>query len=203
MLTRDAPYRPCCMMPPRLSIDSHPSLQACPCCHALLSNIGKGCPLVVSGVQTSQLGWVVQSFSFKHSSSRVLVQVLDPGTPRTPCLPCSQRAGELYCFCWGCHMDWKDPSSQCLLQAVLYNAPEIRASGSSVHGCPLLRACPECHTLVSHTELGFPLVACLEYCMAFCYRCLKTAMAHCVQHSDPVHGGYGSPCYPVSLRQEP
>uniref|UniRef100_A0A674JA41 RING-type domain-containing protein n=1 Tax=Terrapene triunguis TaxID=2587831 RepID=A0A674JA41_9SAUR len=165
----------------------------------------------VSGVQTSQLGWVVQSFvqsfSFKHSSSRVLVQVLDPGTPRTPCLPCSQRAGELYCFCWGCHVDWKDPSPQdesCSNpQCLLYNAPEIQAPGSSVHGCPLLRACPECHTLVSHTELGFLLVACLEYCMTFCYRCLKTAMAHCVQHSDPVHGGYGSPRCPVSPRQDP
>ncbi|XP_074836912.1 uncharacterized protein LOC142003668 [Carettochelys insculpta] len=109
-----------------------------------------------------------------------LVQRLEPGPLRTPCLPCSQQAGTLYCFCWDCHMDWPDPPAQsescsnpwCALQAALYDAPKIQAPDSSVKGCPSLRACPECQALVSHTGLGCPLVECPECWLEFCYRCL-------------------------------
>ncbi|XP_053866553.1 uncharacterized protein LOC128826969 [Malaclemys terrapin pileata] len=124
-----------------------------------------------------------------------LVQRLDPGSLRTPCLPCSQRAGELYCFCWGCRTDWKDPSPQgkscsnpqCPLQAVLYDTLEIQAPGSSVHGCPSLRACPECHTLVSHTGLGCPLVECPECWTEFCYRCLRDHLGEDADETEWEH----------------
>ncbi|XP_067399035.1 E3 ubiquitin-protein ligase ARIH2-like [Emydura macquarii macquarii] len=110
-----------------------------------------------------------------------LIQCLEPTTLRTPCLPCSQRAGKLYCFCWGCRTDWTGPppqgdscsNPQCSLQAALYDSPEIQAPGSSVHGCPSLRACPECHALVSHTGQGCSMVECPECWMEFCYRCLR------------------------------
>uniref|UniRef100_A0A8C8RGC2 RBR-type E3 ubiquitin transferase n=1 Tax=Pelusios castaneus TaxID=367368 RepID=A0A8C8RGC2_9SAUR len=109
-----------------------------------------------------------------------LIQLLDPKRLCTPCLPCSQQAGRLYCFCWGCRRDWGDPppqgdscsNPQCSLQAVLYSTPEIQAPGSSIHGCPLLRACPNCHALVSHSGLGCPAVKCPECSKSFCYRCL-------------------------------
>ncbi|CAM4709518.1 unnamed protein product [Caretta caretta] len=125
--------------------------------------------------------------------SQHLVQRLDPDTLRTPC---SQRAGGLYCFCWGCRMDWKDPlpqgkscsNPQCPLQAVLYDAPEIQAPGSSVHGCPSLQACPQCHTLVRHTGLGCPLVVCPECCMEFCYRCLRDHLGDDTDETEWEHG---------------
>ncbi|XP_067399037.1 uncharacterized protein [Emydura macquarii macquarii] len=106
-----------------------------------------------------------------------LVQRLDPGTLRTPCLPCSQEAGgELYCFCWGCLTDWRGSSPhtdlRCPLQAALHDAPKIQAPRSSVHGCPSLRACPACRVLLSHTGKGFPQVGCPECRFRFCYRCL-------------------------------
>ncbi|TFJ96198.1 homeobox protein GBX-1 [Platysternon megacephalum] len=111
-----------------------------------------------------------------------LVQRLDPGTLRTPCLPCSQRAGGLYCFCWGCRTDWRDPSShadpQCPLQAALQDAPKIQAPRLSVHGCPSLRACPGCNALLSHTTRGYSMVVCPECRFWFCYRCLGPYRGH-------------------------
>ncbi|XP_065430368.1 E3 ubiquitin-protein ligase RNF19B-like isoform X1 [Chrysemys picta bellii] len=111
-----------------------------------------------------------------------LVQRLDPGTLRTPCLPCSQRAGALYCFCWGCRTEWRDPSShadsRCPLQAALHDAPKIHAPRSSVHSCPSLRACPHCHALLSHTTQGCPMVVCPECRCWFCYRCLGLSGGH-------------------------
>uniref|UniRef100_A0A8C8REC1 RBR-type E3 ubiquitin transferase n=1 Tax=Pelusios castaneus TaxID=367368 RepID=A0A8C8REC1_9SAUR len=110
-----------------------------------------------------------------------LIQRLDPKNLCTICLSCSQQAGGLYCFCWGCRRDWMGPVSQgnscsnpqCSLQTVLYDTPEIQALESSVRGCPSLRVCPNCHTLVSHNGKGCPMVDCPECCMEFCYRCLR------------------------------
>ncbi|XP_030399038.1 probable E3 ubiquitin-protein ligase RNF217 [Gopherus evgoodei] len=111
-----------------------------------------------------------------------LVQRLDPGALRTPCLPCSQRAGGLYCFCWGCLKEWRDPAShadsRCSLQAALHDAPKIQAPRSAIHGCPSLRACPRCHALLSHTTQGCPMVACPECRSWFCYRCLGLSGGH-------------------------
>uniref|UniRef100_A0A8C8REY0 RBR-type E3 ubiquitin transferase n=1 Tax=Pelusios castaneus TaxID=367368 RepID=A0A8C8REY0_9SAUR len=111
-----------------------------------------------------------------------LIQRLDPGALRTPCLPCSQQAGVLYCFCWGCQTEWKGPSPhtdpRCPLQAALQDAPKIQAPRSSVHGCPLLRACPKCRALLSHTGQGWPQVRCPECRSSFCYRCLGTCMGY-------------------------
>ncbi|CAM4623512.1 unnamed protein product, partial [Lepidochelys olivacea] len=140
-------------------------------------------------------GWV-RALLDQCPRSQHLVQRLDPDTLRTPCLPCSQRAEGLYCFCWGCRMDWKDPlpqgkscsNPQCPLQAVLYDTPEIQAPGSSVHGCPSLQACPQCHTLVSHTGLGCPLVVCPECCMEFCYRCLRDHLGDDTDETEWEHG---------------
>ncbi|CAM4678250.1 unnamed protein product [Lepidochelys olivacea] len=111
-----------------------------------------------------------------------LVQRLDPGTLRTPCLPCSQRAGGLFCFCWGCRREWRDPSShadsRCPLQAALHDAPKIQAPRSSIHGCPSLRACPGCNALLTHTTQGYSMVVCPECRCCFCYRCLRPYRGH-------------------------
>ncbi|XP_074836913.1 uncharacterized protein LOC142003669 [Carettochelys insculpta] len=111
-----------------------------------------------------------------------LVQRLEPGPLRTPCLPCSQQARRLYCFCWGCGRDWPDTSPhadpRCPLQAALHDAPKIQAPPSSLHGCPSLRACPRCYALLSHTLQGYPSVICPECHCVFCYRCLGLSGGH-------------------------
>ncbi|XP_075763373.1 putative E3 ubiquitin-protein ligase RNF144A isoform X2 [Pelodiscus sinensis] len=111
-----------------------------------------------------------------------LVQRLEPGPLRTPCLLCSQRARRLCCFCWGCRTDWPDASAHadlhCPLQAALHDAPTIQAPRSSLHSCPSLRACPRCHALLSHTLRGCPLVLCPECQCSFCYRCLELSRGH-------------------------
>ncbi|XP_034612222.1 uncharacterized protein LOC117869485 isoform X2 [Trachemys scripta elegans] len=81
----------------------------------------------------------------------------------------------------------RDNYRQCPLQAVLYDTLEIQAPGSSVHGCPSLRACPECHTLVSHTGLGCPLVECPECWTEFCYRCLRDHLGEDADETEWEH----------------
>ncbi|XP_059573776.1 uncharacterized protein LOC132245489 isoform X3 [Alligator mississippiensis] len=114
---------------------------------------------------------------------QLLVQRPAPGPLRTACPPCSRKAKQLRCFCWGCHQVWEETSalgdtshgSLCALLTVLHDAPEIQAPESSVHGCPSLRACPECRALVTHNGLGCPMVRCPQCQAWFCYRCLDVA----------------------------
>ncbi|KYO30422.1 hypothetical protein Y1Q_0015740 [Alligator mississippiensis] len=47
-----------------------------------------------------------------------------------------------------------------------------QAPESSVHGCPSLRACPWCCTLVTHNKQGCSSVQCPQCQAFFCYRCL-------------------------------
>ncbi|XP_059574958.1 uncharacterized protein LOC106738244 isoform X2 [Alligator mississippiensis] len=111
---------------------------------------------------------------------QLLVQRPAPGPLRTACPPCSRQAGQLRYFCWGCHQAWDEtPSpgdaghgSRCMLLTMLHDAPAIQAPESSVHGCPSLRACPWCCTLVTHNKQGCSSVQCPQCQAFFCYRCL-------------------------------
>ncbi|KAM9111328.1 uncharacterized protein ACDP82_000146 [Pangshura tecta] len=66
-----------------------------------------------------------------------------------------------------------DAELKCLLQTALDEAPKINDRNSTVHGCPVLRACPGCGALVRHTQEGCPTVWCAECPCSFCFRCLK------------------------------
>ncbi|XP_058876836.1 uncharacterized protein LOC131731614 isoform X1 [Acipenser ruthenus] len=124
-----------------------------------------------------------------------------PGSPsaRVACGPCSLRLRRLFCFCWGCQREWGEAGGSggsscarpgCALRTQLLSCQLIDAPQSAVHGCPLFRACPDCHTLVSHTLLGCPNVECpnVECRASFCFRCLGKEGEHdypeCIRVED-------------------
>ncbi|XP_048379963.2 uncharacterized protein LOC125448605 [Stegostoma tigrinum] len=109
-----------------------------------------------------------------------LVQRMDPESLCVECLSCSNAKGKLYQFCWECMREWKNPASRnkecgnksCSITAMLLSCPLIEAPSIAVHQCPVVRACPNCETLVSHCQQGCPLVTCPNCFYEFCYRCL-------------------------------
>ncbi|XP_067828406.1 E3 ubiquitin-protein ligase RNF144A-like [Heptranchias perlo] len=109
-----------------------------------------------------------------------LVQRVDLESLCVECLFCSKARGELHQFCWDCMREWKSPASHsnncgnesCTITAMLLSCPVIDAPDIEVHQCPIVRACPNCETLVSHCLDGCPEVECPNCFHLFCYRCL-------------------------------
>ncbi|KAL0193140.1 hypothetical protein M9458_011436, partial [Cirrhinus mrigala] len=50
---------------------------------------------------------------------------------------------------------------------------QISDPQSSVNGCPYFRACPGCHTLLTHNGEGCPNIICPDCDEEFCFRCLQ------------------------------
>ncbi|XP_067828195.1 uncharacterized protein [Heptranchias perlo] len=136
----------------------------------------------------------------------LLVQRLDLENLCVECLACSEGRGTRYQFCWGCTREWKGPSPRddccenksCRTVALLLSCPEINNPGLTVHQCPLVRACPICKSLVSHTG-GCKYVKCGNCANRFCYRCLEKFTV--CYHANP--NCYHSPscAKPMAARQ--
>uniref|UniRef100_A0A3B3U578 Probable protein ariadne-2 n=1 Tax=Poecilia latipinna TaxID=48699 RepID=A0A3B3U578_9TELE len=97
------------------------------------------------------------------------------------CHVCSAKTGRSFGFCWQCLREWKgrQPRSDrckndnCHNSALktLRECPEIKID--KVKGCPSVRACPTCGSLIQHTGIGCKTVICPRCKMSFCFGCLK------------------------------
>ncbi|XP_039603157.1 uncharacterized protein LOC120525154 [Polypterus senegalus] len=114
------------------------------------------------------------------------------------CTPCSEELRKMYRFCWGCQRKWAGPwpredicaNKGCAVQTSLLSCPLIDSPDTDVHGCPILRACPCCNTMVFHMQDGCSNVVCpQDDCgTTFCFRCLAKDYKH---------------VYPEYIRDEP
>ncbi|XP_072232514.1 uncharacterized protein [Leuresthes tenuis] len=101
------------------------------------------------------------------------------------CKVCTAKRGRAYDFCWQCMREWKGPqprSDRCendgcsdLSLQTLRTCPDIVfQSVTDVTGCPSMRACPTCGSLLEHSSIECKNVVCPRCKVQFCFVCLKT-----------------------------
>ncbi|XP_054916252.1 uncharacterized protein DDB_G0292642-like [Poeciliopsis prolifica] len=104
------------------------------------------------------------------------------------CSGCSAKTGRSFGFCWQCLREWKGPqprsdrceNDDCHNSALktLRECPEVQIKlAGGVKGCPSVRACPTCGSLLQHTGKGCKDVSCPRCKMTFCFGCLKSAQS--------------------------
>uniref|UniRef100_A0A3B3V2K2 RING-type domain-containing protein n=1 Tax=Poecilia latipinna TaxID=48699 RepID=A0A3B3V2K2_9TELE len=115
------------------------------------------------------------------------------------CQVCSAKTGRSFGFCWQCLREWKgqQPRSDrcenddCHNSALktLRECPEVKIKTvNGVKGCPSVRACPTCGSLIQHTGIGCKNISCPRCKMSFCFGCLKT-ISEC--RTTGTHNVYG------------
>ncbi|KAM9424789.1 uncharacterized protein KZ484_004777 [Pholidichthys leucotaenia] len=102
------------------------------------------------------------------------------------CEVCTVTRGRAYEFCWHCLREWKgakprsdrcenngccNPSLKVLTTCPLVNFEEVEG----VTGCPSIRACPTCGSLVEHSQRFCKCIICPRCNVEFCFVCLKLA----------------------------
>uniref|UniRef100_A0A3B3TJS0 RING-type domain-containing protein n=1 Tax=Poecilia latipinna TaxID=48699 RepID=A0A3B3TJS0_9TELE len=109
------------------------------------------------------------------------------------CTACTEKKGRPYEFCWQCQRKWKGPkprSDRCendgcsntALQT-LRTCPEIVFDTVwGISGCPSIRACPTCGSLLEHKRNHCKHLYCARCEVKFCFVCLKT-FAECSKTS--------------------
>lgn len=60
----------------------------------------------------------------------------------------------------------------CPLVSTLLTCELVSDPKSKVRGCPMFRACPKCHNLITH-EKGCKFVTCASCYYSFCFICLQ------------------------------
>ncbi|XP_038642919.1 E3 ubiquitin-protein ligase RNF19B-like [Scyliorhinus canicula] len=123
-------------------------------------------------------------FHRKCPGCGLLVQRLDAEDYCGECPACCGNGGKTYQFCWSCTREWRGESPQgagckretCSMVALLLSCPSINNPLVTVNGCPVVRACPDCRTLIAHAG-GCKYVTCRNCSNCFCYRCLETYTA--------------------------
>ncbi|XP_041093275.1 E3 ubiquitin-protein ligase RNF144A-like [Polyodon spathula] len=125
------------------------------------------------------------------------------GSRSVPCKICSARKRKVFRFCWDCQQEWRAPPGEdddscgnqnCATLACLLSCPAIKLPGTKLDGCPCFRACPRCHTLISHTLRGCTQVKCPQCAHVFCYRCLRGIQEGCLlPQRQPLGGSVGDP----------
>ncbi|MEQ2186379.1 hypothetical protein GOODEAATRI_027900 [Goodea atripinnis] len=110
------------------------------------------------------------------------------------CEACTAKKGQLYEFCWQCLREWKGPKlrldrcendgcSNTVLQT-LKTCPEIVFDTvKGITGCPSIRACPTCGSLLEHKRNHCKHLDCPHCKVKFCFVCLKT-FAQCSKTSS-------------------
>ncbi|XP_029382080.1 uncharacterized protein LOC115058738 [Echeneis naucrates] len=105
---------------------------------------------------------------------------------RVSCKACPLIEGRTYKFCWQCLRTWKGPAPRsdrcendgCSNESLktLQNCPDIVfESVRGITGCPSIRACPTCGTLVQHSRKHCKTIVCPRCKVKFCFVCLKLA----------------------------
>ncbi|XP_024144458.1 probable E3 ubiquitin-protein ligase ARI8 [Oryzias melastigma] len=118
----------------------------------------------------------------------------DDSNLRVRCQVCSKKKKD-FDFCWQCLKEWKGPQPRsdrcdndgCYSEALttLKNCPEIVfLSVKDVTGCPSIRACPTCGSLVQHSSKYCKSIVCPRCKVKFCFVCLKI-MTECTKTSKP------------------
>jgi len=111
---------------------------------------------------------------------------------RLRCRACSK--GRTFEFCWACQQEWKGTGDRCCgNKGCDGKDPRIRVLSAaekkvidSIPGCPSIRACPKCGSLINHIDKG-PHMTCTSCTTEFCFICLKPwrqptvhRLTHCV-----------------------
>ncbi|XP_040887010.1 ankyrin repeat and IBR domain-containing protein 1-like [Toxotes jaculatrix] len=110
------------------------------------------------------------------------------------CTVCSAKKGRTYEFCWQCLREWKGPRPRsdrcdndgCCNESLktLKICPEIVfESIPEITGCPSIRACPTCGTLLQHSKKHCKNIVCPRCKVEFCFVCLKLTR-ECLRTSD-------------------
>ncbi|RVE60474.1 hypothetical protein OJAV_G00181090 [Oryzias javanicus] len=108
----------------------------------------------------------------------------DESNLRTRCQDCTNKKGRYFDFCWQCLKEWKGPQSRtdrcdndgCFSEALktLRDCPDIVfQSVRNAAGCPCIRACPTCGSLLQHSSQNCKNVVCPRCKVKFCFLCLK------------------------------
>ncbi|XP_023252618.1 potential E3 ubiquitin-protein ligase ariadne-2-like [Seriola lalandi dorsalis] len=106
---------------------------------------------------------------------------------RVRCVVCTKNGRRAYEFCWQCLKEWKGPAPRsdrcendgCCNEPLktLKNCPDIIfQSVTGVSGCPSIRACPTCGSLVEHDRTKCKNVVCTQCRKEFCFVCLKLSV---------------------------
>uniref|UniRef100_A0A8C6K7E9 RING-type domain-containing protein n=1 Tax=Nothobranchius furzeri TaxID=105023 RepID=A0A8C6K7E9_NOTFU len=118
------------------------------------------------------------------------------------CQVCTTNKGRIYEFCWQCLRQWKGPQPRldrcdndgCTndsLKTLTACPALIFESVKGVTGCPSIRACPTCGTLLEHNGKQCKNIMCRQCKVEFCFVCLKVT-TKC--KSDPNYNYFG-PCF--------
>ncbi|XP_034020495.1 uncharacterized protein DDB_G0292642-like isoform X2 [Thalassophryne amazonica] len=106
------------------------------------------------------------------------------------CTVCTADRGTTYQFCWQCLREWKGSAprsdgcdnTNCKMHLLetLKTCSEITFKDvKGVTGCPSIRACPTCGSLVSHDTTRCKNITCANCKVEFCFVCLKlTVLCH-------------------------
>ncbi|XP_073331270.1 uncharacterized protein [Pagrus major] len=107
----------------------------------------------------------------------------NPSDLSVRCTVCTAKNKSTYMFCWQCLREWKGPyprSDRCDNDGcqspleILRTCPDmVFAQVKGVTGCPSIRACPTCGTLVRHDGTRCKNVVCTQCKVEFCFVCLK------------------------------
>jgi len=120
---------------------------------------------------------------------------------RVVCNTCSRNQGRQVEYCWGCRQEWRGNAYTCGHTDCTWEEEQLRALANcgtktigSVHGCPVIRACPRCGTLIHHED-GCKHMSCRCGC-DFCFVCLKRKKRFYYWKCS----AYGTSC-PIAARQ--
>ncbi|XP_008426238.1 E3 ubiquitin-protein ligase RNF19A-like [Poecilia reticulata] len=110
------------------------------------------------------------------------------------CTACTKKRGRPYEFCWQCQRKWKGPkprSDRCendgcsntALQTLRICPEIVFDTVWGISGCPSIRACPTCGSLLEHKRNHCKHLYCARCEVKFCFVCLKT-FAECSKTSQ-------------------
>ncbi|XP_046695472.1 uncharacterized protein LOC124379268 isoform X2 [Silurus meridionalis] len=107
--------------------------------------------------------------------SSILTAAVVPAGQNTSLLQCPQCSTTPLCE----HCLYPCPDGTCTNQAchivsLLLTCDRVKETSSNVYGCPLFRACPKCHNLMSHAG-GCKYVRCDKCSHGYCFICLRVS----------------------------
>uniref|UniRef100_A0A3P9H8W6 RING-type domain-containing protein n=1 Tax=Oryzias latipes TaxID=8090 RepID=A0A3P9H8W6_ORYLA len=145
-----------------------PSIRACPTCGSLVQHSSKYCKSIVCARCKVKFCFVCLKIMTEYESNL-----------RVRCQVCSKKKRRDFDFCWQCLKEWKGPQTRtdhcdndgCFSEALrtLRNRQSVVFESVEVRGCPSIRACPTCGSLLEHSSQDSAL------CLKVSDECLETS----------------------------